>query len=108
MTNDQEDGGLLHRREVPTPAEQAIEAARDDPSRTELTNMVYDLPGVTELLVDGEDEGWRPTVITVGFGQDGYRYTGDVIDVMQAAGWNVGNVVFGPYNRISFQESANE
>lgn len=89
----------------PTTAEQAKEAARDDLSRTELTNMLYDLSGVYEVLVDGEDEDWRPTTITVGFGDDGYRYTGDVVTIMRRAGWKFEHAVFGPYNRLCFEEA---
>jgi len=105
MGNDKDDEGVLHKSEVPRTAEQALEAARDDPSLTELTNMVYDLSKVTELLVDGDDEDWRPTTITVGFGERAYRETGDAIGLMRAAGWTVESVVFSPYNRITFEEA---
>lgn len=88
----------------PNVYEQAKEAAHDDPSRTDLTNMVYDLPCVHEVLVDGEDEDWRPTTITVGFSDDAGRGTGDVATIMQRAGWQLDGVTFAPYNRVRFVE----
>lgn len=87
---------------TPNVYDQAKEAALDGPSRTELANMVYDLPCVCELLVDGEDEGWRPTAITVGFDDDTGRGTGDVATIMRRAGWRFEHAVFAPYNRLTF------
>ena len=64
--------------------------------------MVYGLSNVSEVLVDGEDEDWRPTTITVGFRD--YRATGDVGTIMRRQGWQFADVVFHPYNRITFVE----
>jgi len=88
----------------PSKYEQALERARDDLSRTQLTNMVYDLPDVGEVLVDGEDEGWRPTVITVGFGDEAGRGTSEVVTIMRRQGYHFDGVVFSPYNRLLFVE----
>lgn len=84
--------------------EQAREAARDDPGLTELGDILHDMPAVTEVLVDGRDEDWRPVEITVGFGDDGYRATDDVLAIMRSAGWKAEHVTFAPYNRIRFSE----
>lgn len=83
--------------------EQAKELARDDLDRTELTNMVYDLSAVSELMVDGEDEDWRPTTIIIGFAEDYGGGIDDVITVMQRAGWRVDGVTFGAYRRLQFK-----
>lgn len=88
----------------PNPYEQAKEAARDDPSQTELANMVCGLPGVCELLVDGDEEDWRPTTITVGFTDDAGRETTDVTSIMTRAGWRVEGATFAPYNRLRYVE----
>jgi len=66
--------------------------------------MLYDLPNVMEILVDGEDEDWRPTTITVGFDDDAGRGTDDVAIVMQRAGWRFDGATFSPYNRVRFVE----
>ena len=86
----------------PSKLEQATERARDELTRQELTNMVYGLSGVCEILVDGDDEDWRPTTITVGF--EDYRVTGDVGTIMRRQGWRFADAVFSPYNRITFVE----
>lgn len=86
---------------IPTKTEQAKERARDDIERQELANLLYDLPGAYEVLLDGEHEDWRPTEITVGC--ENYRATGDVAEIMAIAGWRVDRVVF-QYNRIEFVE----
>lgn len=83
----------------PPQIEQAKEAVRDDPNLRDLKNIVYGLDGVTELFADGEDEDWRPTVITIGF--EDYDRTSDVVDIMAIAGWRVERVVF-TYQRIEF------
>lgn len=88
--------------------EQAKERARDDLGRTELTNMVYDLPCVCEVLVDGEDEDWRPTEITVRFTEDYGGGIDDTIAVMQRAGWRVDGVTFGTYRRLTFVERGSD
>lgn len=100
MTRDERTPRLL----IGWTCEDCDMALGDDPSRQDLTNMVYDLPHVVEILVDGEDEGWRPTVVTVGFDDSGHRTSGDVLDIMRAAGWKPDDVTFGPFNRISFVE----
>ncbi|WP_225336643.1 hypothetical protein [Halomicrobium urmianum] len=89
---------------TPNAYEQAKERARDDLDRQELANMVYDLPCVIELLVDGEDEDWRPTTITVGFEDDAGRGTEDVATIMRRAGWAFSGATFSPYNRLRFEE----
>jgi hypothetical protein len=83
-------------------AARAKELARDDPSVRELANCCYDLPHVCEVLVNGNDEEWRPTEVTVGFYDDGFRGTGDVATIMQRAGWRFERAVFAPYNRLTF------
>jgi hypothetical protein len=92
----------------PNVYEQAKERARDDLTRRELTNMLYDFPGVHECLVDHEDDPTLPTTITVGFDDEGYRDTSEVATVMQRAGWKLDRVVFSPYNRVSFVERTSE
>jgi len=80
----------------PSPIEQAKEAAFDDPTRRELTNMLYGLSYSVSVLVDGEDESWRPTTITVEFDREDYgRGTGDVLTIMRRAGWELQSVTFG-------------
>jgi len=89
--------------------EQAKERARDDLDRVELTNMLYDFPNVDECLVDGEDEDWRPTRITVGFTpDDGHRDTSEVATVMRRAGYKFADATFAPYNRLAFEERDSE
>jgi hypothetical protein len=78
----------------PSVIEQAKEAARDDPSRRELTNLLYDLPGVHEVLVDGEREYWRQVTMTVGFSDSTGRMTSDVATIMQRAGWQFAGATF--------------
>lgn len=87
--------------DTPPPAyEQATVAARDDIDRTELTNLVYDLPDTAEVMVDFEDEP-RPTRITVGFDPDG-RGTHYVAQIMRQQGWRFEDVTWSPYNRLSW------
>lgn len=88
--------------QTPNVYEQAREAARDGPPRTELTNLLYDLPCVDEILVDGENEDWRPTTITVGFRD--HRGTDDVAVIMARAGWRFDGATFAPFNRVRFVE----
>ena len=88
----------------PSVYDQAKERARDDMTRTELTNMLFDFPNVTECLVDGEDEHWRPTTITIGFADGGYRDTQEVATVMRRAGYKFSYAVFSPFHRLSFEE----
>jgi len=80
---------------------QAFEAARDDPDRTDLCNIVYGLPAVIEVLVDGEDEDWRDTTITVGFEELPGVATAHITDIMQRAGWKANGATFA-YNRLHF------
>jgi hypothetical protein len=84
--------------------EQAKERARDDLDRRELVNLVHDLPCVVETLVDGDDEPWRQTQITIGFTEDYGGGIDDTITVMQRAGWRVDGVTFGNYRRLAFVE----
>jgi len=88
--------------------DQAKERARDDLDQTELTNLVYDLPSVCEVLVDGDDEDWRETEITVGFAEDYGAGIDDTITVMQRAGWRVDGVTFGTYRRLTFVERGSD
>ena len=92
----------------PNTYDQAKERARDDLDRQELTNIVYALPCVCELLVDGDDVDWRPTVITVGFAEDYSAGIDDTITVMQRAGWRVDGVTFGTYRRLTFVERGHD
>ena len=85
----------------PSKLEQAKERARDELTRQELTNMVYGLSNVSEVLVDGEDEDWRPTMITVGFRD--YRATGDVGTIMRRQGWKFVDATF-QHQRVTFVE----
>lgn len=101
--SDPEDGPVVIEN-PPNVYEQAKERAHDDLDRTELTNMVYGLPVVGEVLVDGEDEDWRPTTIMVGFNEDYGSAIDDAITVMQRAGWSVDGVTFGAYRRIQFKK----
>lgn len=89
---------------APNVYEQAKERARDNLGRTDLTNMVYDLPTVSEILVDGEDEDFRPTTITVGFSNDAGRGTDDIATIMRRAGWKFDGATFSPYNRLRFEK----
>ena len=86
----------------PSAYDQAKERARDDLTHRELANLVYDLPHVMEILVDGEDEDWRPAVITVGFDDDAGRGTGEIATIMARAGWRFDGATFHPYNRLRF------
>lgn len=80
----------------PTAYEQAKEAAFDDPTRQELTNMLYDLPSVVGCMVDGEDEDWRPTRIIIEYRRGDYgRDTDDLLTIMRRAGWQLQAVTFG-------------
>jgi hypothetical protein len=90
--------------ETPPQIEQAKSAARDGLTRRELTNLLCDLWCTDEVLVDGEDDSWRPTTITVGFSDDGGRGTDGVALIMARAGWQLDGVTFAPYNRVRFVE----
>ena len=94
------DGGQPLER-PPSKADQAKERARDELTRQELTNLVYGLPNVCEVLVDGEDEDWRPTMITVGFKD--WRATGDVGTIMRRQGWRFVDATF-QHQRVTFVE----
>jgi hypothetical protein len=83
-------------QKLPNAYEQAKEAALDGPTLRELTNMLYDLSCSVGCLVDGEDEDWRPTRITVEFDRDDYgRGTDDVLTIMRRAGYRLESVTFG-------------
>jgi hypothetical protein len=88
--------------------DQAKERVRDEIGRTELTNLVYSLSCVAEVLVDGEDEDWRSTTITVGFSEEYGAGVDDTITVMQRAGWRVDGVTFGNYRRLEFVERGHD
>lgn|GEM_PF-2245916 len=89
-------------RPIPSQLEQALEAARDDPTLTELTGMLLDLPMVWHVTVDGDDERWRPTTIMVNLEDDHGRGTDDVIRLMRRAGWVPTSVCFSR-NRLTFE-----
>lgn len=93
-----------HTLSEPDQYEQALEAARDDPSRAELTNMVYDLDAVHFSHPDGEDDDCRPTTIDVHLEDDHGRKSDTVMDIMRAAGWKPTYVAFSR-NRITFEEA---
>jgi hypothetical protein len=86
---------------------QALEAARDDPNRTELANMVHDLPAVVEIGVDNEDEDWQDITLTVGFEELPGVATAHVGSIMRRAGWRFDGATFA-YNRIHFVEVGDE
>lgn len=81
-------------RGLPSRYEQAREAARDDLELSAVCNIVYDLPAVTEVLVDGESDDWRPTAVTVGFRDTGGNHTRDVLTIMRRQGFTVDSVTF--------------
>ena len=85
---------------APSQLEQALEAARDDPSLTDLTGMLLDCPQVAHVMVDGDDERWRPTTIAVCFAGD--RGTADVLSLMARAGWRPRSACFSR-ERITFE-----
>lgn len=93
-------GGGLTR--PPKQHEQALEAAKDGLTRTELTNMVFDLESVHFVHVGGEDEDWRPTEIDIHVNDDYGTKSDDILKIMRAAGWKATYVTFSR-NRISFQ-----
>lgn len=90
-------------RTAPTTAEQAKEAARDDLSRSELMNMVYDQPTVVEVFCDGQDDDYRPTTVTVGFRDSGGRGTHTVGTIFQRAGWTFHDAT-PCYDRLTFEK----
>lgn len=98
------DAQATARERAPGVYAQALEAAADDPERQELSNMVYGLPDVCELLVDGEDEDWRETTITVGFKDTPGSATAHVASIMRTAGWKFDGATFA-HNRLHFVEA---
>ncbi|GAA0276467.1 hypothetical protein [Halobacterium noricense] len=95
-------GSNQPRERPPNKYEQALAAARDDPSLRELANNIYALPHVVEVFVDGEDDPGRPIVLTVGFDDDGHRAVGNVLEIMWVAGWRPNDATFA-YRRLRFQ-----
>jgi len=105
MSNESEPVGT-----EPSVYEQAKEVARDDLSRTELTNLLYDFPHVCECVVDGEDKDWQPTRATVRFDDDAGRDTSEATTVMQCGGYKLADAAF-ELNRLTFvdrEDSADE
>ena len=90
---------------APNIYQQAREAARDDPTMTELLNMLHDLPHVFGVGVDGDDEDWRPTIVRINFDDEMGRGTSQVLDIMHIAGWRPAGVCFTARNRITFKRS---
>lgn len=95
--------------EPPTKYEQAQEAARDGVTRTELMNMLLTLPKVHEALSQGEEGGWRETIITVGFSDSPGAATAHVDELMRLAGWKSDGTSFA-LNRRHYvrREDTNE
>ncbi|WP_337653253.1 hypothetical protein [Halomontanus rarus] len=86
-------------RPVPSRIEQALEAARDDPSECEFINMLCSLE-VGFVDVSGRDEDWRPTSVSVS-GVASAR-TGDVVTIARRAGWELTGVTF-ERERLTFE-----
>lgn len=83
--------------------EQALDAARDDLSLTDLANLLSGLPSLYYVQVEGDDEEWRPTEIAVNFDDDAGRGTEDVLTIMRRAGWRPVEACFAR-NRVTFRE----
>ena len=92
----------------PDKYEKAKERARGELSLTELTNMLHGLRHVHGVLVDGEEESFRQTTVTVGFDKDGYRSTRVVGIIMRRQGWMFQEAIFEPYNRLRFVEVSDD
>jgi len=94
-------------RPTPSILEQALEAAHDEPTLTELTGMLLDLPMVWGVTADGDGDGerWRPATIMVNLEDDHGTGTGDVIRLMRRAGWEPTSVCFSR-NRLTFKAIA--
>lgn len=88
---------------APSTLDQALEAANDDPSITQLVGMLCDLECLYGVGVDGEDDEWRPTTISVNFDDRHGSGTSDVIKIMRRAGWEPVSTCFSR-NRITFEE----
>lgn len=86
-------------RPAPNTWEQALEAARDDPTLQEFANMLCSLDGYVDVI--GEDEGFRETVVMIE-GVPSNR-TSDLLTIGRRAGWQVDSITW-ERNRVSFVE----
>lgn len=97
---------LFSWKPAPSTLEQALEAANDDPTRRELTNMLCSLGGL-HIHVDGTNDEWRPTTIEIECLDKTWqsdRATGDLLTLMRRAGWRLESVCFGARKRLSFRD----
>ncbi len=86
-------------RPVPSRIEQALEAARDDPSECEFITMLCSLEcGYVD--VNGQNESWRPTCVMISHVPS--SRTGDVIRIARRAGWELEDVTF-ERDRLEFR-----
>ena len=91
-------------KRTPSKIEQALEAANDDPTMQEFVNMLCSLDGIS-VLVDGDDEDWRPTEVMVEIHDKTMqcdRATRDLLTIARRAGWKVHSVSFGVRKRLTF------
>ncbi|OIB55783.1 hypothetical protein BBD46_02945 [Natrialba sp. SSL1] len=65
--------------------------------------MLLDLSTVSHIMVDGQDDRWRPTSIAVHFGSDHGTGTDEPITLMQRGGWGPMHVCFSRH-QITFEE----
>ena len=76
----------------PTPLQQAKEAARDNPSLSELADILLAVDGVTAHLYRADDP-LEQSLLTVTL-LDSSVATRDVITVVERAGWTVDDVIW--------------
>ncbi|SDL09636.1 hypothetical protein [Natronorubrum texcoconense] len=91
---------------APSQIEQALEAARDDPSEREFIHMLHSIDGVW-AIVDGHDERWRPTQITIECHDKAMKSssaTRDLITLARRAGWQLVSVGFNHRNQLVLEE----
>lgn len=91
----------------PNVVDQALEAAQDDPTRIELTGMLTDIPWVSSVGVEHEDEPLLPTLIVVRFKDRHGTGTEVVMKLMRRAGWKTNSVCFSR-ERLTFIETGYE
>lgn len=98
------DTKLFTWKQTPSQIEQALEAANDDPTMKEYVNMLCSIDGLS-VLVDGEDEDWRPTEVIVECldkSMQSSRATRDILTISRRAGWQLHSVTFGTRKRLTF------
>lgn len=92
-----------HRVEQPNAVDQALEAAKDDPNRIDLMGMLMDIPWVSSVGCEHEDEPLLPTLIVVRFKDRHGSGTEIVMKLMRRAGWKTNSVCFSR-ERLTFIE----